>query len=73
VRIERGGLQASSEEGEYRADAQTVVLWGGTPTLRDPERGITTGARLTLFLADDTLSVDSAEGTRTVTRRPWTQ
>ncbi|HKZ52405.1 MAG TPA: LPS export ABC transporter periplasmic protein LptC, partial [Candidatus Acidoferrales bacterium] len=73
VLIEQGGLQASSDEGEYRADAQTVVLWGGTPTLRDPQRGTTTGARLTLFLADDTLSIDSAEGTRTVTRRPWTQ
>jgi len=73
VQIERGSLQASSEEGEYRADTQTVVLWGGTPTLRDPQRGTTTGARLTLFLADDTLSIDSAEGTRTVTRRPWTQ
>jgi lipopolysaccharide export system protein LptA len=73
VRIEQGSSLASSEEGEYRPDAQTVVLWGGTPTLSDPQRGSTTGARLTLFLADDTLLVDSGEGTRTVTRRPWTQ
>jgi lipopolysaccharide export system protein LptA len=73
VRLEEGGVQATSEQGEYRADNQTVVLWGGTPTLHHPERGVTTGARLTLFLADATISIDSAEGTRTVTRRPWSQ
>jgi lipopolysaccharide export system protein LptA len=73
VRLEQGGYKATSEEGEYRADAQTVVLWGGTPTIHHPERGTTTGARLTLFLADDTLLVDSAQESRTVTRRPWAQ
>lgn len=73
VRIERSGWQASSEEGEYRALPPTVVLWGGAPTILDPQRGSTRGARLTLFLADDTISIDSAEGTRTVTRRPWSQ
>lgn len=73
VLIEQLGRQASSEQAEYRAGAQTVVLWGGAPKIVDPERGTTSGARLTLFLADGTISVDSAEGTRTVTRRLWTQ
>lgn len=73
VRIEQGARQASSEQAEYSAAAQTVVLWGGTPTIVDPERGSTSGARLTLFLANGSIAVDSGEGTRTVTRRPWTQ
>jgi lipopolysaccharide export system protein LptA len=73
VRFEQGGIRATSEEGEYRPDEQVVLLWGGTPTIHHPRRGTTTGARLTLHLADATLSIDSAEGTRTVTRRPWTQ
>lgn len=73
VRIEQGTRQATSEEAEYSAAAQTVVLWGGAPTILDPERGTTSGARLTLFLADGRISVDSGEGRRTVTRRPWTQ
>lgn len=71
VLLEQKGWRATSEEGEYRADTQTVVMWGGTPTIHQPQRGTTTGARLTLFLADDTISVDSAEGTRTLTRRSW--
>jgi LPS export ABC transporter protein LptC len=73
VRFEQGGIRATSEEGEYRPEDQVVLLWGGTPTIHHPQRGITTGARLTLHLADATLSIDSAEGIRTVTRRPWTQ
>ena len=73
VRLEQGGIRATSEEGEYRPEEQVVFLWGGTPTIHHPGRGMTTGARLTLHLADATLSIDSAEGIRTVTRRPWTQ
>ncbi len=74
VLIKQGDQEASSEQGEYRADAQTVVLWGGAPAIHDASSGtVATGARLTLFLADGTLSIDSTEGTRTVTRRPWAQ
>ncbi|MBI2956408.1 MAG: hypothetical protein HYY26_03750 [Acidobacteria bacterium] len=73
VLIEQAGGQARSEQAEYRADEQTVALWGGTPTIFDRQRGTTTGHRLTLFLADGSIAVDSAEGTRTITRRPWAQ
>ena len=73
VRLEHLSWQATSEEGEYQAEAQTVVLWGGAPTISDPQRGSASGTRLTLFLADDRILLDSAEGTRTVTRRPWSQ
>ncbi|HEX9764999.1 MAG TPA: LPS export ABC transporter periplasmic protein LptC [Candidatus Acidoferrales bacterium] len=73
VVIEREGSQALGEQAEYSAAAETVTLWGGEPRLVDPERGTTAGDRLTLFLPDGTIRVDSAEGTRTVTRRPWTR
>ena len=73
VQIEQGTRLATGEEAEYLAVAQTVVLWGGSPTLSDRERGSTTGARLTLFLVDGRISVDSAEGTRTLTRRSWSR
>ncbi|MGH9804219.1 MAG: LptA/OstA family protein, partial [Candidatus Acidiferrales bacterium] len=80
VRLEEAGLppgasgwQATGEVADYQTDPAVVVLSGGTPTLFDSQRGTTRGARLTLFLADDRLLVDSAEGTRTVTRRPWSQ
>ena len=67
------GWQATSEVAEYQPEPPVVVLSGGTPTLLDPRRGSTRGARLTLNLADDTISIESAEGARTVTRRPWLQ
>ncbi|MGH9776791.1 MAG: LptA/OstA family protein [Candidatus Acidiferrales bacterium] len=73
VVIEREGSQALGDQAEYSAAAETVTLWGGEPRLVDPERGTTAGDRLTLFLPDGTIRVDSAEGTRTVTRRPWTR
>ncbi len=73
VVIEQGTAQATGERAEYSAAAQTVAVWGGAPKITDPTRGSTAGDRLTLFLADGTLRVDSAEGTRTVTRRPWTR
>ncbi|MGH9787605.1 MAG: LptA/OstA family protein, partial [Candidatus Acidiferrales bacterium] len=73
VVVEQDGSQALGEQAEYIAAEQTVTMWGGEPTLIDPARGTTTGDRLTLFLADGTIRVDSAEGTRTVTRRPWTR
>ncbi len=73
VVIEQGTAQATGERAEYSAAAQTVSVWGGAPKITDPTRGSTAGDRLTLFLADGTLRVDSSEGTRTVTRRPWTR
>ncbi len=73
VKIQQGASQALGEQAEYSAAEQTVTLWGGEPRLIDPTRGTTEGDRLTLFLPDGRIRVDSAEGTRTVTRRPWTR
>lgn len=73
VRIEQPDGHASSERADYRADTRTIVLSGGSPTIVDARRSTITGAQLTLFLADGTILVNSDEGTRTVTRRPWTR
>jgi len=73
VVIEQGTSRALGEQAEYSAAAQTVTMWGGEPRIIDPSSGSTAGDRLTLFLPDGTIRVDSAEGTRTVTRRPWTR
>jgi lipopolysaccharide export system protein LptA len=73
VLIEGDGAEATGEQAEYRAAARTVAVWGGAPKISDPARGTTAGDRLTLFLADGTIRIESAEGTRTFTRRPWTR
>ena len=73
VRIQQPGRQATSERADYRADARTVILSGGSPTITDLQGSSITGSQLTLFLADGRIRVDSEEGERTVTRRPWTQ
>jgi hypothetical protein len=41
---------------------------GGTPTIFDGAEGTTTGRQLTFFLADDTIIVDSENGSRILTR-----
>ena len=41
---------------------------GGNPTLYDGSAGTTTGTQLTFFLADDTIIVDSENGSRTLTK-----
>ena len=41
---------------------------GGNPTLYDGSQGTTTGRQLTFFLADDTIIVDSENGSRTLTK-----
>jgi len=52
----------------YTAADQKFVLSGGKPTLFDPEQGTTSGRELTFFLADDTIMVDSGNGSRTLTK-----
>ncbi len=73
ARTESGGRVIVSERVDYNIVAGTIVFSGGTPTLQDPQNGSTSAARLTLFLADDTLLAESEQGVRTVTRRPGAQ
>jgi len=41
---------------------------GGNPTLYDGSAGNTSGRQLTFFLADDTIIVDSENGSRILTK-----
>jgi lipopolysaccharide transport protein LptA len=68
VVVEQGARRGAAERGEYTASDGKFVLSGGTPTLYDAANGTTTGRQLTFFLADDTIIVDSENGSRTLTR-----
>jgi lipopolysaccharide export system protein LptA len=68
VEVEEGERRGIAERGVYTAADQKFVLSGGTPTLYDPVEGVTTGRELTFFMADDTIIVDSGNGTRTLTK-----
>ena len=68
VTIEEGNRKAVADRGEYLAAAGKFVMSGGNPTLYDGSAGSTTGRQLTFFLADDTIIVDSENGSRTVTK-----
>jgi len=68
VVVEQGDRRGTAEKGVYTAEDKKFVLSGGTPTLYDAEEGTTTGRELTFNLADDTIIVDSATGSRTLTK-----
>jgi lipopolysaccharide export system protein LptA len=68
VTVEEGGRKATAERGEYIAANGKFVMSGGNPTLYDGSAEITTGRQLTFFLADDTIIVDSENGSRTLTK-----
>jgi len=68
VTVEEGDRKATAERGEYTAAKLKFVMSGGNPTLQDGSTGTTTGRQLTFFLADDTIIVDSENGSRTLTK-----
>jgi LPS export ABC transporter protein LptC len=68
VTVEEGDRKATAERGEYTAANGRFVMSGGNPTLYDGSAGTTTGRQLTFFLADDTIIVDSENGSRTLTK-----
>ena len=68
VIVEQGTRRATAERGEYDAVAGKFVMSGGDPTIYDVSEGITKGHQLTFFLADDTIIVDSENGSRTLTK-----
>jgi len=68
VIVDQGTRKATAERGEYNAADGKFVMSGGTPTIFDAVEGTTTGRQLTFFLADDTIIVDSENGSRTLTR-----
>ena len=68
VIVEQGDRRGTAETGVYTAKDEKFVLSGGKPTLFDPEEGTTSGRELTFFLVDDTIVVDSGNGSRTLTK-----
>ncbi len=68
VIVDQAGRRAVADRGEYTASDGKFVMSGGNPTLYDGSAGTTTGRQLTFFLADDTIIVDSENGSRTLTK-----
>jgi lipopolysaccharide export system protein LptA len=68
VIVEQGGRKATADRGEYVAAIGKFIMSGGNPTLYDGSAGTTTGRQLTFYLADDTIIVDSENGSRTLTK-----
>src|SRR6267143_38687 len=68
VMVEQGVRKATAERGEYMAAEGKFVMSGGNATIYDASQGATTGRQLTFFLADDTIIVDSENGSRTLTK-----
>jgi len=68
VVVRQGERRGTAERGEYTVAEGKFVLSGGRPTLYDASRGTTTGRQLTFFFANDTIIIDSEEGSRTLTR-----
>jgi hypothetical protein len=68
VIVDQAGRRATAERGEYTASDGKFVMSGGDPTLYDSTEGTTKGRQLTFYLADDTIIVDSENGSRTLTK-----
>jgi lipopolysaccharide export system protein LptA len=67
VTVRQEGRRGTAERADFTASEGKFVLSGGVPTLYDPSGDTTTGRKLTFHFADDTIIIDSAEGSRTVT------
>jgi lipopolysaccharide export system protein LptA len=68
VVVRQGDRRGTAEEAIYTAADQKFVLSGGEPTISDANSDTTTGHSLTFFVANDTILIDSQEGTRTLTK-----
>ncbi len=68
VTVEEDGRKAVADRGVYTASDGKFVMTGGNPTLYDGSAGNTAGRQLTFFLADDTIIVDSENGSRVLTK-----
>jgi LPS export ABC transporter protein LptC len=68
VVVRQGDRRGMAEQAEYLAADGKFVLSGGQPTLTDASSDTTTGHSLTFFVANDTILIDSQEGSRTLTK-----
>jgi LPS export ABC transporter protein LptC len=68
VIVHQADRRGSAERADYTAADEKFVLSGGEPTLTDAENDTTTGRSLTFYRASDTIFIDSAAGSRTLTK-----
>jgi lipopolysaccharide export system protein LptA len=68
VSVRQGDRRGMAEQADYTATDGKFVLSGGQPTLTDADSDTTTGHSLTFFVANDTILIDSQEGSRTLTK-----
>jgi lipopolysaccharide export system protein LptA len=68
VTVRQGDRVGTAEQAEYTAWDGKFVLSGGHPTIIDAASDATTGHSLTFFVANDTILIDSQEGSRTLTK-----
>ncbi|HTR47322.1 MAG TPA: LPS export ABC transporter periplasmic protein LptC [Verrucomicrobiae bacterium] len=68
VVVRQGERRGTADQAEYTAADGKFVLSGGQPTLANAASDTTTGHSLTFFVANDTILIDSQEGSRTVTK-----
>jgi lipopolysaccharide transport protein LptA len=73
VKMSQPNRRSSSDLAEYFREEEKVVLTGGPPTIVDSERGSATGARLTMYMNDDRISVEGDSETRSITRQSATR
>jgi len=69
VKIQQPGRLATSESAEFFQPEKKAILTGGMPRILDSERGSTSGARLTLFFDDGSISVVGTSENRSLTRQ----
>ena len=68
VVVHQADRRGSADTAEYTAADGKFVLSGGHPTITDACGNTTSGRSLTFFVANDTISIDSQKGSRTLTR-----
>ncbi len=66
--VRQGDRRATAEQAEYTAGDEKFVLSGGDPAITDAASDTTTGHSLTFFVANDTILIDSQNGSRTLTK-----
>src|SRR5580693_4511947 len=68
VTVRQGDRRGTADQAEYTASDGKFVLSGGQPTIVDASSDTTTGHSLTFFVANDTILIDSQDGSRTLTK-----
>jgi lipopolysaccharide export system protein LptA len=70
VMVREGNRWGRAERCLYDAGDGKFVLSGGKPALHDTAGDVVRGDRLTFYVSDDTILIESTEGTRTLTLHP---